>query len=414
MTKLSFNFFPNRAKKNPKTNKTPIYLRVILNCKKAEHRLNLELDDKTLSLWNPVIMRVEAPDCTENDHLDNISTSFKRFLALNDHHISTFNAIKVRNLVMQLESPEQITLIDYINKYYLKAISNKNELSKGTKINYRKAINHMVTFLTFNKLLNKTVKEIDNALADEFKNYLLNDCKELNKKGMAQPSALGIIKKFRTIFNKAVNDDLISKNPFNLVKLSNKSPKKPRLNIHQVSELVHSESKLTITEMVYKDIFLFSVFTGLAYIDAANFKREYIEYRANGDVKLSTERKKTGEFAEQFLNDFAVAIIDKYKNDPNILPYNNVIPKKSNKEINIQLKIIAAKIGIPFKVSSHTARHTFRQLLSESGIEDDAVIKRMMGQSRTDAVDNVYYEVTETRLMEARNRFNNFLKLNLG
>ena len=166
--------------------------------------------------------------------------------------------------------------------------------------------------------------------------------------------------------------------------------------------------------MVYKDIFLFSVFTGLAYIDAANFKREYIEYRANGDVKLSTERKKTGEFAEQFLNDFAVAIIDKYKNDPNILPYNNVIPKKSNKEINIQLKIIAAKIGIPFKVSSHTARHTFRQLLSESGIEDDAVIKRMMGQSRTDAVDNVYYEVTETRLMEARNRFNNFLKLNLG
>ena len=53
-------------------------------------------------------------------------------------------------------------------------------------------------------------------------------------------------------------------------------------------------------------------------------------------------------------------------------------------------------------------------MLSESGIEDDGVIKRMMGQSRKGEVDNVYYEITETRLMEAKIKLSNFLKTNLS
>ena len=289
---------------------------------------------------------------------------------------------------------------------------NNAELTSGTKKNYRKGINHITVFLHHFKKMNITVKEIDNAFANSFKDYLLNDIAELNKKGMLQPSALGIVKKFRTIFNQAVNEDVITKNPFLFIKLSNRSAKKPRLNIHQVRELYISEHKLNPTEIIYKDIFMFSVFTGLAYVDATNLRRDCLEYRANGDVKLTVARQKTGEGTEQFLNQFAIEIIDKYKNIPYFSNANKVIPGKSNKELNVQLKFIASKIGIPFLVSSHTARHSFRQLLSESGIEDDGVIKRMMGQTRKDSVDNVYYEVTETRLIEARNKLNNFLKTN--
>ncbi len=414
MTKVSFTFFPHKGKKSAKTGQTPIYMRIVFNKAKAEQRLNLEIDDLQLRLWNPVLMRIELQNCLTNDHLDNISNAFRQFLSLNDHNLAKFTATQIRDQVLQRDCPKQITVIDYIDSYYKQSIMNKSELTAGTKKNYRKANNHMITFLNYSKKANLKINEMDNAFSVEFKNYLLNDISKLNKKGMLQPSALGIIKKFRTIFNQAVNQDLISKNPYLFIKLSTKSPKKPRLNSHQIRELINSENKLTPTEIIYKDIFLFSVFTGLAYVDAANVKKDCIEVRENGDVKFSMQRQKTGEYAEQFLNQFAVDIIEKYKNNPYVSVSNGLIPKKSNKELNRHIKIIAVKIGIPFVVSSHTARHSFRQMLSESGIEDDGVIKRMMGQSRKDEVDNVYYEITETRLMEAKIKLNNFLKTNLS
>lgn len=240
-------------------------------------------------------MRIELPDCIENDHLDNISNEFKRFLALNEYKLSSFSAVKIRGTVLQRQTGEDITVIANINKYYSRTIMNNAELTPGTKKNYRKAINHMTLYLQHFKKLNCTVVEMDNAFANGFKDYLLNDNAELNKKEMPQPSALGNVKKFRTIFNQAVNDDVITKNPFLFIKLSNRSAKKPRLNIHQIRELYISEHKLNATEILYKDIFLFSVFTGLAYVDATNLKRDCLEYRANGDVKLTVERQKTGE-----------------------------------------------------------------------------------------------------------------------
>jgi hypothetical protein len=65
-------------------------------------------------------------------------------------------------------------------------------------------------------------------------------------------------------------------------------------------------------------------------------------------------------------------------------------------------------------LSTRIARHTFRQLLAESNIEDYGVIKRLMGQSRNGDVDEVYYSVTESRLIEARNKFEIYLHKNLA
>ena len=59
MTKVSFTFFPHKGKKSSKTGQTPIYMRIVFNKAKAEQRLNLEIDDRQLGLWNPVLMRIE-------------------------------------------------------------------------------------------------------------------------------------------------------------------------------------------------------------------------------------------------------------------------------------------------------------------------------------------------------------------
>src|ERR1700704_1778178 len=65
MKKVSILYFPNYKKKSKKTNLTPIYIRIGGNIvsKKTEANIDIYLNDKELSLWNPIVMRVDAGDC---------------------------------------------------------------------------------------------------------------------------------------------------------------------------------------------------------------------------------------------------------------------------------------------------------------------------------------------------------------
>jgi len=53
---------------------------------------------------------------------------------------------------------------------------------------------------------------------------------------MDEVSAATVIKKFRTIFNLAVDQDILTRNPFKQVKIKTKSPRKERLTMEQVYE----------------------------------------------------------------------------------------------------------------------------------------------------------------------------------
>jgi hypothetical protein len=52
-------------------------------------------------------------------------------------------------------------------------------------------------------------------------------------------------------------------------------------------------------------------------------------------------------------------------------------------------------------------------LIGEAGIEDYSVIKRMMGQTQKGDMDEIYYSVTESRLLEAKKKFETYLIKNL-
>lgn len=157
-------------------------------------------------------------------------------------------------------------------------------------------------------------------------------------------------------------------------------------------------------------MFLFSVFTGLAYADASNLKHTDINKMSDGNYRLFLKRAKTDVITEMILPKQAITIIEKYKLSPEIEITGSVLPKRSNKEVNVQLKVLANMVNIPIKLSTHICRHTFRQLLAEADICEMGVIKRMMGHSRSGEIDGTYFAVTETRLLEAKRKFELYLE----
>ena len=64
-----------------------------------------------------------------------------------------------------------------------------------------------------------------------------------------------------------------------------------------------------------RDLFIFSCFTGLAYIDVANLRREHL-VMMDGKAWIMTRRQKTNVESNVLLLDIPKAIIAKYGNNP--------------------------------------------------------------------------------------------------
>lgn len=412
--KASISYYPNLQKKSKKTGCTPCYARVILNGSKAEERLAIQFSQHEVQKWDPMTMRLQDRSSTNNFILNNLDQKFQEFLILNSTRLSQFTPRMILDHVMGKNYEQNITILEFVDSVFEKSIENNASLSPGTVRNYRKAINHLKAFLKYRNSEKLLLCQITSVFSREFMDYLLSKAPKYSKKAMTEVSAAYIIKKFRTIFDRAVEKKIIEKNYFKNIKLKTKSPRRERLNIEQVKSLYNLNCNKLPIQKIYRDIFLFSVFTGLANIDSLQLKDHHLYCRSDGNVKLNLKRAKTSIFTEGFLVTFARNIISNYKNTPEHQLTGYLLPHRSNKELNVQLKIIASLCDVPFNLTSHVARHTFRQLLAEAGIEDIAVIKRMMGQSRGDEIDEIYYSVTESRLLAAKEKFENYLQQHLN
>lgn len=411
--KVSLVFYPNKDKKSKRTGKTPMYARVCLKGLKAEERLTVQVSDDDLLKWSSMSMRFSDRNNSVNRLLNSLDQKFDEFIILNASSIYHFKPRKILDHVLGKPEDEDIIVLDFVQSYYDKKIANNIELSKGTIKNYNKSINHLKAYLKSINKENLSFNELSNSLVIEFMDYLKTPDPFTKKIGLTMVSASSVFKNFRPIFNEAISKGFLESNPFKAVKLKHKSPKKDRLTIFQVKQLLELNLDQFPNQKIYRDIFLFSVFTGLANKDAMSLKYSNLGTRTDGNVKLLIRRIKTDVHTESFLVSLAIEIINRYNDLPERKLLGSILPKRSNEKLNIQLKVLAGMANIPINLSSHIARHTFRQLLSESGIEDIGVIKRMMGQSRGDDIDDTYYSITETRLIEARNKFESFLLKNL-
>ena len=385
-------------------------MRITLNRKKAEMRLNIELTPEDLNKWDEKTMRFIDRDMSANALLNTLDKNFEDFRHHKSTKLNEYNVKTIRNLIMGLDVMPNPLIINYIDKYYSSAIDANTEMAEGTKRNYRKALKHLNDFLAFRKTKDAALKDINMQFAYEFRDYLLGKHVDSEKLGMKESSALDNIKRLRTIFDRAVDEKLLESNYFKKIKLRAKTAKRARLDINQVKRIYDLDLSQFPTQRIYRDMFIFSVFTGLAYTDVYSLTESDLNLMKDGNVKLFLKRAKTDIETEMVLPKEAVAIIDKYKYSAEREITKALLPRRSNKEVNVQLKILANMANIPVKLSTHIARHTFRQLIAEADIYEMGVIKRLMGHSSSSEIDSVYYSVTESRLLEAKRKFDLYLE----
>lgn len=183
------------------------------------------------------------------------------------------------------------------------------------------------------------------------------------------------------LFNKvvllALHRNIINRHPFadfgtEKTTLQNKS-----LNSEELERLVSTPLK-SATQRFIRDMFVFSVFTGISYADLKKLTWKDIIKESDGSLWISSERQKTKTAFNVKLLDIPIQIIEYYEG---LADNDNVFPIMSLGQVNVGLKRIARHCKINRTLTYHMARYTFAsQICLSQGVPIESV-SRMLGHT---------------------------------
>lgn len=221
------------------------------------------------------------------------------------------------------------------------------------------------------KLNDISVKTLTRAQVLKFEFYLLTS-KKCN---------YNTTKKYLQFFKKVVmisfKNGWLKTNPFIDISLTLKETDRPYLNQEEVNRIINKEFQNERLQFV-KDMFLFSCYTGLAYIDIYKLKKSEIEVNSNGIYWVRTRRQKTGVKAHIPLLEYPSKILVKYSTLSELKNEDRVFNLISNQKVNSYLKEIGDLCGIEKNLTFHIARHTFATTITMmNGVPMESVSKML-------------------------------------
>lgn len=143
-----------------------------------------------------------------------------------------------------------------------------------------------------------------------------------------------------------------------------------------------------------RDVFIFSCFSGLAYVDVANLKEDNIRKSFDGNLWIITKRQKTNIDVNVPLLDIPKMILEKYKGK---LPSGKVLPIISNQKLNAYLKEIADVCGIKKNLTFHLARHTFATTTTLAKGVPVETVSKMLGHTNIETTQ-IYARITNNKI----------------
>ena len=142
-------------------------------------------------------------------------------------------------------------------------------------------------------------------------------------------------------------------------------------------------------------MFVFSCYSGLAFIDAKNLLKRDIQIGQDGGQWIQTKRQKTNQKCDIPLLKKPLEILDKYKE----VNGDFVFKRISNQKINEYLKEIATHCQIDKRISFHLARHTFATTITLNNNVPIETVSKVMGHSKI-STTQIYAKILQSKVNE--------------
>jgi site-specific recombinase XerD len=391
-TTVSVLFYIKRSKANNQ-GICPIYARVTIQSKRFEFSSNKYVNPDRWSGEGTRVKGTNEEARTINNHLDYLKNQVleaEKRLFKKDIKVTSES---LKNELLGINETKRMLIPifqDHNNK--IKELVGK-EYAPRTLERYKTSLSHTKEFLQWKyKVSDIEINKIDHAFVTDYEFWLRS------VRNCANNTAVKYIKNFNKIIKICLANDWLDKNPFANYKSKVKEVERVYLSETEIQNIINKDLKTERLSLV-RDIFLFSCFIGLAYVDVKNLTKSHISIGIDGEKWIFTHRQKTESASKIPILPVTQMIIDKYENHPQSNNQDKLLPILSNQKMNAYLKEIAGVCEIEKELTFHIARHTFATTVTlTNGVPIESVSK-MLGHKNLKTTQH-YAKILDKKVSE--------------
>lgn len=400
MNKLSILFLLDKTRLN-KNNQVPLRCRITYLSKRKIFSMGIFVNPKN---WNSS-KQMAIPINTENNQINTELSLIKQEIN------QAFLYLKVQEKSFDVEDifkqykgetiSKDYGLLEFYQLYLekqKKLVGLEIKQVTWNKFDYIK--NDIEEFIKdYYKKSDIKLKDLDFQFITEFEFYLKTEKKH------KQITINKALQRFKKVIKQATIGKYIDNNPFEEHKPKKVISKIVFLTKEELERLenYHFSSK---TLNVVKDCYLFCCYTGLAYKEMFELKKENIINNQDDNLWIFMKREKTDRnISVPLVLPKALEIAKKYQSESEY-----ILPRISNQSFNRLLKEIASTLNINKNLTHHTARKTFASTILLNNDIPMEVVSKLLGHSKISTTQEYYADVLPNKLVEQMKKLSIKLK----
>ena len=264
--------------------------------------------------------------------------------------------------------------------------------SKATARGFRDSYKSFVRFLDTRGLQRCLPHEVDKALIEAYRLYMLRDL------GYKMSSVAVYLRRLHQVFRRAMLEAGLREDPFDLIDIETPAYERNALSAEDLQRLLAYRPHRSVDNHV-RLIFLLGCFTGLAFSDLKKLRMEDVYTLGDGRRYLSICRTKTQNGSIVPLLPIAEEILAYVGQGRTEGLWFREFPVNSHFNRKVRELLVKAGCSPHTEASSHTARHTFATTIClENGLPIETV-SRMLGH-RFISTTELYAKVSKQKIAQ--------------
>lgn len=342
--------------------------------------------------WQPKDYRTAGKTKEEkqiNEMLEELRVLIRRKYDEMLRREEVITAGKLKNTITGLDQ-NATTLLQVCDRFiedYTDLLKTE-QCCRETYLRYKLTRNRLAEFMQARyRLPDMAVKELHPRFATDFDRWLRMNYRLTNN------STMKLMRQLKTMLHVGYLNGWSKNDPLAGYKLHFEKVDRGYLTDEELDRLANKVFAMKRLEVI-RDLFLFSCYTGLAYIDLKHLSADMIRRWPDGNLWIDTKRQKTDVPVHVRLLDVPIRLIEKYDGTTE---GGLLFPVPSNQKVNSYLKEIASVCGIDKDLTFHMARHTFATTVTLANGVPIETVSKMLGHTNIQTTQ-IYARVIDTKI----------------
>ena len=367
----------------------PVMGRITVDGTQTQFSCKITIDPKVWDTKSGRATGRSAAAIEANRMLDNMRVSINkhyREIMDRDNYVT---AEKVKNAFLGLEHRCR-TLLQVFkqhNEDYEK-MYEAGMKAKATLLKYQCVYRHLEEFI-YQRYHVKDIalKELTPAFISDFDIFLRTE------KNCCTNTVWLYLCPLRTMVSIAISNEWLSRDPFRDYEVKKEQTTRYFLTKDEIRQLMDGKLKNAKQEL-YRDLFVFCIFTGLSFSDMRNLSEENIRTYFDEHLWISINRQKTGVQSNIRLLDIPKKILEKYRG---LREDGKIFSVPHYMTCLYGIRAVAKRCGITKHLTWHMSRHTMAtEICLTNGVPIETVSSILGHKNIT--TTQIYAKITKEKL----------------